>query len=279
MGEESIPSATLSKLGSALNLYLSSSLECAACGGSSPVSAFSGNLEDPKVGPSSPGSSNLPTNADSGELSLHVAPEKIALFLDQSLKLLGEDPIMTSIKRCEKEKDDKIGQNDGVEFSSISGRDSPRIIAEKRVSQLSLDASEDFTAMEALVETKDSLSHILGIQSKDKFGKYLGFLVFHKKPCNRDFQFILDNLNTKLAGWKTKFLNMAGRIILTKSSLASIPAHVMSKLKRLRNPEVKHSYREQNGVADALAKDGARASGFQETTLFEVPPICAKDAV
>ncbi|PHT75344.1 hypothetical protein T459_18866 [Capsicum annuum] len=58
---------------------------------------------------------------------------------------------MTSIKRCEKEKDDKIGQNDGVEFSSISARDSPRAIAEKRVSQLSLDASEDFAAMEALV--------------------------------------------------------------------------------------------------------------------------------
>ncbi|PHU10913.1 hypothetical protein BC332_17843 [Capsicum chinense] len=103
----------------------------AACGGSSPVSASARKLEDPEVGPSLPGSANLLANADSGGLPLHVAPEKIALFLDQSLKLLWEDPIMNFIKRCEKEKDDKIGQNNGVEFSSISARDSPRAIAEK----------------------------------------------------------------------------------------------------------------------------------------------------
>ncbi|PHU10916.1 hypothetical protein BC332_17846 [Capsicum chinense] len=104
-----------------------------------------------EVGPSLPGSSNLPANANSGELPLYVAPEKIALFLDQSLKLLGEDPIMTSIKRCEKEKDDNMDRNDGVEFSSISARDSPGAIAEKRVSQLLLGALEDFATVKALV--------------------------------------------------------------------------------------------------------------------------------
>ncbi|PHT42312.1 hypothetical protein CQW23_16337 [Capsicum baccatum] len=114
-----------------VSVTTSSHFICAACGGSSPVSASARKLEDPEVGPSLPGSANLLANADSGGLPLHVAPEKIALFLDQSLKLLWEDPIMNFIKRCEKEKDDKIGQNNGVEFSSISARDSPRAIAEK----------------------------------------------------------------------------------------------------------------------------------------------------
>ncbi|XP_060205202.1 sister chromatid cohesion protein PDS5 homolog C-like isoform X2 [Lycium barbarum] len=64
----------------------------------------------------------------------------------------GEEktPIMTSIKRRRKEKNDKIGQNDGAQFSSISARDSPGAITKKKVSQPTLVASEEFGVFEAL---------------------------------------------------------------------------------------------------------------------------------
>ncbi|XP_059303537.1 sister chromatid cohesion protein PDS5 homolog C-like isoform X5 [Lycium ferocissimum] len=64
----------------------------------------------------------------------------------------GEEktPIMTNIKRRQKEKNDKIGQNDGAQFSSISARDSPGAITKKKVSQPTLVASEEFGVFEAL---------------------------------------------------------------------------------------------------------------------------------
>lgn len=39
--------------------------------------------------------------------------------------------------------------------------------------------------------------------------------------------FIIENLKTKLAGWKTKFLNIVGRTTLAKACLNSIPTHIM----------------------------------------------------
>lgn len=60
------------------------------------------------------------------------------------------------------------------------------------------------------------------------FGKYLGFSIFDKSPSNRDFYYIIENLKKKLAEWKTKFLNIAGRTILAKVSLSSIPMYVMT---------------------------------------------------
>lgn len=60
---------------------------------------------------------------------------------------------------------------------------------------------------------------MLNIKAREGFGKYLGFPIFHRKSQARDFQFILDNFNAKFWGWKTKFLNMAGRTTLVKASL------------------------------------------------------------
>ncbi|XP_055825443.1 sister chromatid cohesion protein PDS5 homolog D-like isoform X2 [Solanum dulcamara] len=59
-------------------------------------------------------------------------------------------PIMTSIKRCQKEKNDKIGPSDGAQVSSISARDAPGAITKKKVSQPTLVASEEIAVVEAL---------------------------------------------------------------------------------------------------------------------------------
>ncbi|KAF3626158.1 hypothetical protein FXO38_29423 [Capsicum annuum] len=52
-----------------------------------------------------------------------------------------------------------------------------------------------------------------------------------------------------------------------------------SRIRRLGNPHVVHCYREQNGVADALAKLGANSDIQQGSRLFKVPPMCAQNAV
>lgn len=86
-----------------------------------------------------------------------------------------------------------------------------------------------------------TLSKLLNIQTRDYFEKYLGFPIFYNKPTNGDFQFILDNLNSKLACWKIKLFNLAGRTTIEKAYLSNIPNHVMqyisipSKIQKLIN--------------------------------------------
>lgn len=48
-----------------------------------------------------------------------------------------------------------------------------------------------------------------------------------------------------------------------------------SSLRRLGCPAVIHCFREQNGIADALAKKRAESEAELGITLFEVPPMCA----
>lgn len=55
--------------------------------------------------------------------------------------------------------------------------------------------------------------------------------MFYKRPSNSDFKLIIDNMQTKLSGWKINCLNMARRIILAKASLSSIFNHVMKYIK------------------------------------------------
>lgn len=80
----------------------------------------------------------------------------------------------------------------------------------------------------------DQCTQSINIQPSHNFEKYLGYPIFSKKSKNSDFQFIIDNMNTRLAGWKTKFLNMADRTVLSKSTLRAMPTHIMNYIRILR---------------------------------------------
>lgn len=66
----------------------------------------------------------------------------------------------------------------------------------------------------------------MGFQQSTRFGKHLGFPIMQGKIAPEEFQFIIDNLHNKLSGWKTRFLNIAGRTTLAKSCLSNIPTHI-----------------------------------------------------
>lgn len=70
---------------------------------------------------------------------------------------------------------------------------------------------------------KNEISSLLGIKNGRHFGKYLGFQISHQKRSGKDFQCI----KNKIVGWKTKFLNIAGRTTLAKACLNKISTHVM----------------------------------------------------
>ena len=61
----------------------------------------------------------------------------------------------------------------------------------------------------------------------NNLGRYLGFPIIHKGIVGSAFNFILDKVQSKLAGWKTKLLLRAGRLVLVKSAVAPIADYYM----------------------------------------------------
>ena len=74
---------------------------------------------------------------------------------------------------------------------------------------------------------RDALGDILGFQSTPNLGRYLGFPMKHHGASNQDFNFVLEKVKKKLAGWKANLLSMAGRSVLMQASSSAIPAYVM----------------------------------------------------
>lgn len=72
-----------------------------------------------------------------------------------------------------------------------------------------------------------TISSITSIWSTSALDKYLGFSILKGRMRKDYFHFILDKLHDRLALWKTKLLNRAGRVTLAKSVLNSIPTYYM----------------------------------------------------
>lgn len=61
-------------------------------------------------------------------------------------------------------------------------------------------------------------------------GKYLGFPFLSGRVANRDFTYIVDRVNSRLAGWKGRLLSRAGRVTLAKFVLSSMPIYTMQNI-------------------------------------------------
>ena len=76
-------------------------------------------------------------------------------------------------------------------------------------------------------DRKEELCGKLGIQSTTTFGKYLGFPIKHNGARRNQFNFVLEKMMERLAGWKTKYLSFAGRAVLVKAVMSAISNYVM----------------------------------------------------
>lgn len=73
---------------------------------------------------------------------------------------------------------------------------------------------------------KKYLSSNFGVPYKPNLGKYLG--VYVDQPSQqRNYTELLNKLQQRLSGWKAKLLSQAGRLVLAKSVLKSIPLYKM----------------------------------------------------
>ena len=74
--------------------------------------------------------------------------------------------------------------------------------------------SKDYFSPNMDQDTRESLSDILGFTSTPNLGKYLGIPIKHPNSSSQDFNFILDRVKQKLAGWKANLLSLARRAVL-----------------------------------------------------------------
>lgn len=69
---------------------------------------------------------------------------------------------------------------------------------------------------------------------KEFFGTYLGIPLSIRKPTNSELVPLIDKVSNKLPGWKATLLNRAGRHVLVKVVLSSIPIYSMLSLDLLK---------------------------------------------
>jgi hypothetical protein len=67
----------------------------------------------------------------------------------------------------------------------------------------------------------------LGFKISKDFGKYLGVPIITDARDKKAFEYLIEKVREKLAGWKAKTLSMAGRCTLINSVSSAIPTHVM----------------------------------------------------
>ena len=73
----------------------------------------------------------------------------------------------------------------------------------------------------------EELCEILGMHSTPNLGKYLGFPLKLPGSSTHDFNSVLDRVQSKLLGWKSKLLSMVGRVVLSQYVISAIPSYVM----------------------------------------------------
>lgn len=78
--------------------------------------------------------------------------------------------------------------------------------------------------------TKSFFMHVAGLHASSKIDKYLGLPSLIGRSRFHAFRMILDKFCQKLMNWKNKFSSQAGKEILIKLVLQSIPTYCMSVL-------------------------------------------------
>ena len=93
--------------------------------------------------------------------------------------------------------------------------------------KISLHKSKAYFSPNVSFEQRNVLCSILGIASTPNLGKYLGFPIIHSGSSAHDFDFVVEKIQSKLAGWKSNLLSMAGRVILAQTVTFFMPFYVM----------------------------------------------------
>ncbi|PNX75251.1 ribonuclease H, partial [Trifolium pratense] len=97
--------------------------------------------------------------------------------------------------------------------------------------EVSQEKTSIYFSKNASREIRNKLLRISGFKETSSLGRYLGVPLLGRAPKRNDFQYLVDQVETKLSGWKAKQLSFAGRVTLAKSVLEAIPIYPMMTTK------------------------------------------------
>ena len=97
--------------------------------------------------------------------------------------------------------------------------------------KISLPKSGVFFSKNVDEIVQHTISEALNIEATTDLGMYLGMPTLTSRVTRDTFGHICEKIDRKLAGWKTKYLSLAGRITLAKSTLTTMANYSMQSAK------------------------------------------------
>lgn len=171
----------------------------------------------------------------------HGDPTSPYLFL-LCMEFLGAQ--ITS--KCDDKRWDKVRTSrSGPSFSHVFFAD-----------DLVLFAKEDYKNCEAIIDVLDNFCNLagqkvnlnkskilfspnvtrrrkrnickrLGMSTTNNLGKYLGFPIIHQGRVGNAYNFVVNKIQSKLAGWKSKLLSKAGKLVRARTFAAPVAKYYM----------------------------------------------------
>ncbi|CAN0877256.1 LINE-1 retrotransposable element ORF2 protein [Linum grandiflorum] len=92
---------------------------------------------------------------------------------------------------------------------------------------VSNEKSRIFFSKNVSPSLRRSICNSLTFHETHDLGRYLGVPILHGRTTKSTYQYILDRIDLKLAGWKCKNLSLVGRVTLAVSVLNAIPSYAM----------------------------------------------------
>lgn len=80
--------------------------------------------------------------------------------------------------------------------------------------KINKNKSKTYFSLNVDSSTKKELGAIMGMRSTPNLGKYLGFPLKQPGSSSHDFNYVVERVQAKLAGWKGNLLSFAGRVVL-----------------------------------------------------------------
>ncbi|KAL6140699.1 hypothetical protein ACLB2K_058995 [Fragaria x ananassa] len=96
---------------------------------------------------------------------------------------------------------------------------------------VSLEKSMVYCSPNVSSDLANRISSICGSPITEDLGVYLGMSLIHSRVSAATYANLVDKVQTRLASWKSKTLNMAGRLTLIQSVSSSIPIYAMQTAK------------------------------------------------
>ncbi|KAM1981033.1 hypothetical protein ACFX15_037578 [Malus domestica] len=93
--------------------------------------------------------------------------------------------------------------------------------------QISLQKSVVYFGVNTPAHLSSELCNILDMPKVEDPGKYLGLPSIWGRSKKEALQFIKERILTKIAGWKRRFLSQAGKEVLIKAVIQTIPMYTM----------------------------------------------------